>query len=50
LSPAAQLLGSENLSQTVTEVEHGREAVVGGQALVRGVKSHTERFVRLRVI
>ena len=26
----------------------GENVVAGGQALVRGVKSHTERFVRLR--
>ena len=46
LFPAAQLLGSETLSQTVTHGEHGRESVEGGHVLVRDGKSHTGRFVR----
>ena len=50
LFPAAQVLGGETLSHAVTQVEHGRDVVAGGQALVRIEKSHTGRFVRSRVI
>ena len=48
LFPAAQVLGSETLSQTVTRGEHGREAVECWHVLVRGRKPHTGRLTWLR--
>jgi len=48
LFPAAQLLGSETLSQTVTRGEYGRESVEGVHVLVRVRKPHTGRLTWLR--